>query len=305
MGQNPPVALFVYNRPDHVRKTLEALEKNIDVEKFHIYIFSDAAKDDASVTAVKATRDLVRNFHGLHIVEIFEQERNVGLADSIVQGVSRLVHEHGSVIVLEDDLVTSPYFLTFMSEALMRYRDDRRIMHINGFSLPIGLKSSGEDVYAFRQTLSWGWATWKDRWQSFEQDAEILLKRLESRDLLKRLDMDGHFRFSSTLKANARGDIHTWAVKWFASVILEGGIALTPYCSLVQNIGHDDSGTNATLNKDFETELCREKPSVNLSEFSEQPEVTRAVIAFYKSIRPSVWRKVATRIGYITKRHKV
>ncbi|MEZ4195095.1 MAG: hypothetical protein R3B53_01720 [Candidatus Paceibacterota bacterium] len=134
-------------------------------------------------------------------------------------------------------------------------------------------------------------------------DANLLLKKLETEELIDYLDIDGTFRFSSTLRANARGDIKTWAIKWYATIVLHRGLAVTPYCSLIQNIGHDASGTNANKNQSFETKICHKKPSISISNLNEKNEVKEAIQNFYQTIRPTFFEKLFARLSFIIKKN--
>jgi len=79
-----------------------------------------------------------------------------------------LLNEYGKIIVLEDDLLTSPYFLKFMNEALEYYKNEKKVWHISGWNYPINNEGL-DDVFFWRTMNCWGWATWADRWQYFEK----------------------------------------------------------------------------------------------------------------------------------------
>ena len=173
-----PVALFVYNRPDHTRQTLEALARNRGAETTTLYVFSDGPKPNASAEErqrIAVTRQLVCSQPWVRNIILVESDANRGLADSIVAGVQRVLAEHGRVIVLEDDIVTSPGFLEFMNRGLELYADDEKVMHLSGYMYPLDLPTRGT---AFLRILScWGWATWARAWRHYEADVEAHLKR--------------------------------------------------------------------------------------------------------------------------------
>jgi len=173
--QPAPIVLFVYNRPRHTRQTIEALRKNELAGESDLFIFSDAPKNEEMEEKVKEVREYIKNIDGFKKVTVIEREENRGLAKSIIEGVTKIVKEHGRVIVLEDDIVTSPYFLRFMNDALEFYKGQERVMHISGYVYPI--ETDGvDDTYFVKPASCWGWATWGRAWSSFKKDASIYLK---------------------------------------------------------------------------------------------------------------------------------
>ena len=132
-----PIALFVYNRLGHTQRTIEALKKNILAEDSDLIVFSDAQKSEAEADAVCEVRKFIREIDGFKSVSLVEREVNLGLARSIIDGVTTIVSKYGRIIVLEDDMVTSQYFLTYMNEALEKYADDDRVVSIHGYVYPV------------------------------------------------------------------------------------------------------------------------------------------------------------------------
>lgn len=205
-----PIALFVYNRPMHVRRTLEALLQNPQAAESDLVIFSDAPKNPEAVDAVRRVREYISTTTGFRSVKIVERDKNWGLAKSIIDGVSSVVKEHGRVIVLEDDLVTSPHFLGFMNEALEFYAHEDRVMHISGATYPIGRME--EETYFLRVPLCWGWATWSRAWRHFRKDVSIMAEF--SPAMRKRFRFNDSYHYWDQLDANAKGKIDTWFVFW-------------------------------------------------------------------------------------------
>jgi hypothetical protein len=237
-----PIALFTYNRPRHTRQTVESLRNNERAPDSELFIFSDGWKGPADEGSVREVRDYLRTAGGFKKITIVERENNRGLADNIIDGVTRIVNDHGRVIVLEDDMITSPYFLGYMNEALDRYRDEKRVWHVSGWSYPI--EPAGlPDAFLWRVMNCWGWGTWKDRWRYFERDPEGLIRRF-TREQIKRFNLDGCHDFWAQARDNAEGRITTWAVFWYAVIFEHGGLCLNPARSLVRNIGYDGSGVH-------------------------------------------------------------
>ncbi len=197
-----PVVLFVYNRPWHTRKTIEALKENELAKESRLYIYSDAPKTPDEEKNVSEVRGYLRTIEGFRNIEIIEREENQGLARNIITGVSTIINEHKKVIVLEDDIVTSPEFLTFMNRALDYYENNEKVWHISGWNYPITPDGIG-DVFFWRVMNCWGWATWEDRWRYFEKDPENLINTFSKNDI-SRFDLDDSGIFWSQVIENAR-----------------------------------------------------------------------------------------------------
>lgn len=291
-----PIVLFVYNRPDHTRQTVEALQKNFLAKDSELFVFSDAPKNEAATSGVAEVRKYLYTISGFKKVSVIERVENWGLAKSIIQGVTEIVKKYGRVIVLEDDLVTSSHFLEFMNQGLEVYKDDAKAMEISGYCYPI--KGDLPETFFFKQMTCWGWATWARAWKYFNPDAKQLLGEIRSRNLLGEFNIDGVFNFSSQLDANIAGRIKTWAIKWYASAFLQGGLALYPAKSLVQNIGHDNTGVHSTQTHEFEIANLAAKVEIVRQPVVENPGAVLAIKAFLRSIKPSLFQKIKNRLGF-------
>ena len=239
-----PIALFVYNRPWHTRQTLEALAANEWADRSVLYIFADGAKSEATeeqLAQIQAVRQLIRSRQWCKEVHIIERRRNWGLADNIIDGVTQIVNQYGRIIVLEDDLVTSPGFLRYMNEALELYANEPKVMHISGYMFPVKLPSISTTVI-LPFSWPWGWATWRRAWNYFRYDPHELFFAICSQQRLYEFNFKDSYPFSSQLEANVIYSLKTWAVRWYASIFLQNGLALYPAFSLIRNIGHDNSG---------------------------------------------------------------
>lgn len=241
-----PVALFVYNRPEHTRGTIDALRANPLAEATSLYVFSDAPRDENSIDAVRQVRDLISDIRGFASVTVVRREHNFGLADSIIDGVGMLCEQHGRVIVLEDDLVTSPHFLQYMNDALRTYEDDDRVASVSAYMYPLGATPEGPETVLLEFPMSWGWATWRRAWALFEPDGRRLVERLESRGLLQSFDRVGPGAFARMLRAQIEGRNNSWFIRWHASLYLAGRLSLAPTRSLVNNIGLDGTGVHCS-----------------------------------------------------------
>lgn len=241
-----PIALFVYNRPIHTRQTVEALLANVEAVQTALYVFSDAPRDVAASRAVAEVRSYVRSIAGFKSVTIIERETNFGLARSIIDGVTRLCEEHGRAIVVEDDLLVASSFLNFMNTALDKYEHVDRVMHVTGHIFEVPEFAERNEALFFPLTPSWGWATWASAWRLFDPKVEGWEFVLSDRATRRRFDLDGNSAFSIMLKQQMRGEIDSWAIRWYFSVFKNHGLSVLPPSTLVQNIGFG-SGTHGSL----------------------------------------------------------
>ena len=186
MQQYAPIALFAYNRPDHLTRVAEGLANNREASMSKLFVFSDAAKSAAAEKMVAAVRSVAHSITGFQSVDVVEQPVNLGVAKSIIQGVNTLTTKYGQVIVLEDDLLPSPHFLRYMNHALKFYEDDDRVISVHGYTYPV--KEILPETFFIRGADCWGWGTWKRGWDLFEPDARKLLRELEGRNLTSDFD---------------------------------------------------------------------------------------------------------------------
>lgn len=264
---NPaPVALFVYNRPNHTRQALESLLKNGLSKDTVLYVFADGAKNDASPDDRKRiadTRQVVRDLHGFKEVIIAEKDQNQGLAASVINGVTEVLKNHGRIIVLEDDLVVSPFFLEYMNEGLEMYEHSANVYSVNGFMFPLKYQSNG--VVLLPYTSTWGWATWKNKWQVFDERMTGKELLLENKKLAARFNL-GDYSYTSMLGLKD----NSWGIKWYYSVFSHNGLNLFPRTSLVMNIGFDGSGTNHEENPRLMQQLSETRIDLQLVEKTDQ-----------------------------------
>lgn len=279
-----PIALFVYNRPWHTRQTLEALAANELADQSVLYVFADGPKADATEEQkerIRQVREVVRSRQWCKEVHIVERQRNWGLADNIIDGVTQIVNQYGRIIVLEDDLVTSPGFLRYMNDALECYADEPRVMHISGYMFPV--KGQLPATFFYNANSCWGWATWARAWQHFINDPLYLYKQVtKSKKAVRKFNINNSFPFLSQLEANMLGKTKTWAIRWYASFFIRKGFALHPYPSLVNNIGHDNSGENCTLQDDFHWATLAESIPVKPQAIRESRKARQLMQQFYR-----------------------
>ena len=278
-----PIALFAYRRLDHTRRTIEALLANAEAATSDLIIFADAASTAGVERQVAAVRRYLRGVSGFGSVTLIEREQNCGLANSIIAGVTQVLRQHDRVIVLEDDLVTSPYFLRYMNDALEYYKDDERVASIHGYVYPI--KEPLPESFFLRGADCWGWATWRRGWALFNPDGRYLLSELQRRGLARQFDFHGAYRYTKMLERQIAGANDSWAVRWHASAFLHDKLTLYPGRSLVRNIGNDQSGTHAGRTSRYSVELSSRPIRVGGVPV-EDSRVGRAAIEAFFRARP-------------------
>jgi hypothetical protein len=290
-----PIVLFVYNRPKHTKQTVDALQKNELASESELFIFSDASKNENTIEKVKEVREYIKTIDGFKNITIIEREKNWGLANSIIDGVTKIVNEYGKIIVIEDDLVTSPYFLKFMNEALEMYQDEPMVASIHGYMYPInGLP----DTFFIRGADCWGWATWKEKWSIFEKDGQKLLDELSKKKLQKEADFNGAFDYSRMLKDQIKGKNNSWAVRWYMSAFLKEMLTLYPSVSYVRNIGNDESGTHCGATDVFDVVL-NQKLYIEKIEPFENIKAKQQIECFLNSLKVSFLQKIKLKIKRI------
>ena len=250
-----PIALFTYKRLKHTRQTVSSLLRNPEASQSMLYVFSDGPKRETDREDVRQVREYLRSISGFRAIVIRENERNVGLADSVIQGVSEVIDKHGEAIVVEDDLVVARHFLSFMNSSLKVYKDDRRIFSIGGYSPPISIPETyGKDVYVACRSESWGWATWQDRWQLADWNVEGYEEFLKSKSMRRRFCRGGDDALA-ILQAQMNGKSDSWSTRWNYTHFLHDAYTVRPVRSLAHNIGADGSGTHSRDSDMFDVTL--------------------------------------------------
>ncbi len=285
-----PIALFVYNRPQHTARTVKFLQQNLLAPDSRLYIYADGAKTPADEVKVNEVREFINTIDGFRSVKIIESKVNKGLANSIIEGVTELNKNYGQVIVFEDDLISSPHTLTYFNEALNRYREVEKVMHIGAYMYALGGKNLPESFF-YRAATSWGWATWQRAWENFEPNIDTLIKQF---DYQKKQDfsIDGTMNFWKQMQDFKRGKNNSWAIRWYASIFLKGGLTLNPSQSLVNNIGHDGTGVHSGIN-DIYNVIINPQPIKVFPTLLEENKVTyNAIKTFLGSRKGSLMDRI-------------
>lgn len=289
-----PILLFVFNRPDHVNRTITALQQNTLAAESVLYIYSDGARSDEQKESVDEVRRYIHSINGFKEIHIIEREKNWGLARNIIDGVTTRIKEYGRVIVLEDDLITAPYFLQFMNDALETYKDEKKVGHIQGCDFT--QDASLPDTFLIKWTGSWGWATWERAWKYFNPDGKALLEELEKRNLTKTFDFNGKYGFTRMLRRQIEGKNNSWAIRWNASLFLKDILSLNVGRSLVQNEGFDGSGTNCGGGGLYDSILwMKPLPVVKISPIEENISARKTFEKYYHRTN-CFWAKAIRRL---------
>lgn len=301
-----PIVIFTYNRPWHTRQTVEALLKNEYASESDLIIYSDAPKNEVAKKGVDETRSYIQNITGFKSLRIIERDRNYGLADNIIDGVTSVVNGFGRIIVLEDDLLTSPYFLKFMNESLNKYEKIEEVVSVHGYLYPV--KEKLPTNFFLKHTDSLGWGTWKESWKVFNPNGANLLSELESRRMLSEFNFNDTYDFAKMLKAQIAGMNNSWAIRWYASAFLADKISLFPNVSLVYHNGNDLQATNSSTGDDWlDVELSDHPIPLIEIPLNENKDARLVYERFFRtvfSLYGKIKRKIKGLYGKVTQIHK-
>ncbi len=289
-----PVVMFCFTRPDHLARTVESLLRNPEAAATHLTVFCDAARSPAHRAGVDAVRQYVASIAGFASVTRVYRDANLGLARSIIEGVTAALRDNDRVIVMEDDLVVSPHFLAFMNSALACYQDDPQVASIHGYCYPV--RTELPPTFFMQGADCWGWATWSRAWAHFNPDGRALLQQLRERGLCHAFDLDESYPYTRMLRGQIAGRNDSWAIRWHASCFLREMLTLYPGRSLVENIGNDNSGTHCAP-----TEVYAGVPDpgpVKVERIALEPSAAgrAAFVDFFRSSREGLFQRILRRV---------
>jgi len=283
MSRPAPIVVFAFNRPIHLTHTLEALTANPLAMESDLFIYCDGPRNEEEASKTEAARRVAETVAGFKSVTVFKRERNFGLAANIIDGVTSIVGRYGRVIVLEDDLVTSPHFLSYMNDGLDLYAGDPKVASIHGWCFPHE-EENPPDTFFLRGADCLGWGTWKRAWDIFEPDANVLLQEIRRRKLEYVFNAHGTYDYVGMLEAVARERLGSWAVRWLASAFLADMYTLYSSSSLVTHIGGDGSGTNTGVNDAFDVPLAKAPIPVEMQPVEENRQMHEALQCFNRKV---------------------
>ncbi len=292
-----PVILFAYNREMDLRETLKALEKNVLTPESDIYVFSDGAvdvKDQEAVNAVRKYLEEWKKHTSFHSVWMYYSENHRGLACSVIDGVNQIIHRYGSAVIVEDDIVTSPDFLNFMNDALEFYANDNTVWSVSGYTpILFSLKKYDKDVFKFSRAASWGWATWANRWDSVDWDVSDYEELCGNKEKIKMFNRGGSDLFPM-LQMQMRGEIDSWAIRFYYEQSKVGEFCIYPKKSRVQNIGFY-KGTHFKGDYDgrYDTKIDDDPTPYQLAYCEPDKKITIEFRFLYsRSIINKIWRRL-------------
>ena len=288
-----PICLFTYNRLEETKKTVKALEDNFLAKESDLFIFSDGPKNDSDLDKVLQVRSFLKNIEGFKTIVLIKSETNKGLANSIISGVSKVIKIHKKVIVLEDDLITSPNFLNFMNQSVLYYVNDPKVFSISGYTMNLkGLDDLEEDFYFGCRASSWGWATWDDRWESVDWKVSSYKTFISNKESVLKFNIGGS-DMTSMLKSQMRGEIDSWAIRFCFQQYIDNLACVFPKVSKVQSIGFSKDATHTAGAKKFLTKLDdSKKTSFKFKNFTKYDE--KLIKAFFDKF--SIYQRIIDKI---------
>jgi hypothetical protein len=288
-----PVVLFVYNRPLHTKKVLNALSLNALAKETNLFIFCDGPKSNANsthITSINNVIKIIKNENRFKSVNITIRNENLGLSKSIINGVSEIISIYGNIIVLEDDIVPEIGFLNYMNTALNIYKDNSNVGCIHAWNYSINTKNFTDSTFFLLGGDCWGWATWERSWNLFNNDGTFLFNQIREHNLEYIFERRGTHNFLKMLDDQIKGYNDSWAIRWHASLVLNNKYCLFPIMPIVRNIGLDNSGVHC------ETEIIEQ--NVNKSVLIDQIQVTESEIFFKEYKKYLIYKKIS--IKYIS-----
>lgn len=290
-----PVAVFSYNRADKLESCLYSLEKNKLVKETDLILFADGSKNADDDRKVEQVRDFINRYQNkakFNRVMVISQSKNLGLANSIISGVTRVINEYKKVIVVEDDLIVSEDFLLYMNQALDYYETMKEYGSISAYTYPLPeLKKYNKDVYVTRKGECWGWGTWLDRWKEVDwavSDFDLYLHDKKKRKAFDTVEKG----LDRMLGLQQTGKIESWAVRWCYHLFTHQLLTVYPRISKIQNVGFDGSGTNC------ENAESREKQFK--SNFEWPDGLGKYSMAFERLQVNKELEKIAARYAYVS-----
>ena len=297
-----PIILFTYNRLYHTKEVLSSLAQNKLAKNSELYIFCDGIKDNAKNENITKSKDLqsyLREFSAeskdFKRINLTIKDKNIGLADSIINGISEVVKIHKKAIILEDDIVVSKAFLDYMNESLNRYEKESKVWSISAWSYPIDSSDLG-DCYFWRIPHCWGWGTWEDRWNLYERNIEWVVKNFDKKDI-NAINLDGYANYFNDFLLNKNGKIKTWAIFNYLICYKFGALNLVPKIPYIKQIGFDGSGVHCGSEDFYNAKTINEKFPISFPlEIQENKIALRRIQEFHKNLKKPIILRIKNKI---------
>lgn len=296
-----PVAVFAYNRPEHLRRTLSALMACDGFGDAPVTVFCDGPRSPDQFGAVDAAREVARLALGSN-ADLRLAAQNRGLARSIISGVSELVEHYGRVVVVEDDFDLAPGFLCYMNDALDRFACDERVFQVSGHMFNVPEFAGRETAVFLPMTTTWGWGTWARAWAAFDPDATGWERLAVDRALRRQFNLGGIYDYSSMLERQMEGKRDSWGILWYWSVFRLQGLGVFPPETLVRNTGQDGSGTHGAGNL---RSFSDSRPIKGLQSRVRMPAgPTMVEETDFAAVRTAIWRQNGGWLGSLADKAK-
>ena len=258
-----PIAIFAFNRPEHLVRCIDSLHRNPEASRSVAYLFLDGARNVEEASLVERVRTVARAATHFGRKRIIERESNWGLARNVIDGVTRVLAEHGRVIVVEDDLLVSPAFLSYMNQALALYQRSSAVFSVSGYNYPQRIMTVPRDypydAFFVARHMCWGWETWKDRWDKARweiPDYDTFRASASWRRSFRQAGID----LPMMLEDCMSGNLNSWAIRWTYAHFVDHGVCLVPTQSFVNNMGVDGTGVHMAASQRYLHRLlnCKE-----------------------------------------------
>lgn len=301
-----PVVLLAYNRPDHTLQVLQALQKNLLADRSELFIFIDGTKagaTDEDIEKNRKVREVVAEEQWCGKVEVYASDQNRGCRLGPVFGISEVLKKYEAAIILEDDIVTSPFFLTYMNQALSYYRMFPGVFSVSGYNMPPSVLPIPDDyaydAYVSLRQQNWGWGTWANRWQLIDWNKDFIpafLQREHEKEAFNR----GGDDLSIMLEDEYKECSDAWDIQFSFNQFKYHAVSIVPCHSYTNNIGLDQSGTH-TLGKNrsgFENDLSLAPENPHLPDvLYEDKRIINAFYSVYHRRPRPLWQKIVNRIS--------
>lgn len=289
-----PIVVFGFNRPDALKNTISSLLRNKEAKDSDLFVYVDGPRigKEGEREKVEEVKEYVKSISGFKSLRYTFAEKNKGLADSIIGGVSDVINQYGKVIVLEDDLVLMPNFLNFMNQGLEFYENNQSVMSVCGYTCKVNApKDYLHDAYFFTRSSSWGWGTWKDRWEKVDWKLDDWDSVVANRNAFVSSQGSDVFKMLSDCK---HGKNHSWAIRFCYAQFVLKRLSVFPVKSLVDNEGFGGDGTNCKRYSRFKFELNEEKEHLTFR-FPTDVKLHRSFfkqVMWYHSLPLRIWSRI-------------
>jgi hypothetical protein len=286
-----PIAIFAYNRPQHLKKCIESLQENPLARDSKLFVFCDGPKSSHDIEKTDQVKSVLSGLKGFTDIEIHYSPNNNGLARSIIKGVSHVLEMYEDIIVLEDDLVVSPDFIEYMNQALELFRNQMEVFSISGYCAPIPIKNYTFDNFFYQRINSWGWASWKNRWTMVDWELNDFNEFFRKKTNREKFNKGGKDLSMMLLKYKS-GKIDSWAIRFNFTCFKNNMLNVYPVNSKVANCGLDNSGTHTKKSGKFDTQISNKKVRFN-APIAENKEIAKT---YSKFLSPGLFRQFINRI---------